>query len=207
MPYDWDETKRLSNFAKRGLDFADAGEVLGSFYRLDIPVIKNGEQRTQSISYELGVMAVLTVAHVGKDGAHALLVSAVQAAKNGRCTMSGSKTNMISRKVVLAAERVIPASKDYVWDGIDDDDRPATEEELCAGIERYKAQRGRPSGSEKTQIALRVDNVVLEAFKSRGKGWQTRMNEALKEWLETLRFDYGGACGWDLWIYYECDHN
>jgi uncharacterized protein (DUF4415 family) len=25
---------------------------------------------------------------------------------------------------------------------------------------------------------------VLEAFRSTGKGWQTRMNEALKEWLK-----------------------
>jgi uncharacterized protein (DUF4415 family) len=25
---------------------------------------------------------------------------------------------------------------------------------------------------------------VLEAFRATGKGWQTRMNEALKEWLK-----------------------
>lgn len=42
---------------------------------------------------------------------------------------------------------------------------------------------GRPVGSDKTQIALRVDNNVLNAFKKSGKGWQTRMNDALKEWL------------------------
>jgi uncharacterized protein (DUF4415 family) len=43
--------------------------------------------------------------------------------------------------------------------------------------------RGRPIGSDKTQIALRVDNSVLNTFKQTGKGWQTRMNNALKEWL------------------------
>jgi len=31
---------------------------------------------------------------------------------------------------------------------------------------------------------LRVDNVVLDAFRAQGKGWQTRINEALKEWLK-----------------------
>jgi uncharacterized protein (DUF4415 family) len=36
----------------------------------------------------------------------------------------------------------------------------------------------------KTQIALRVDNGVLAAFRATGKGWQTRMNDALKEWLK-----------------------
>jgi hypothetical protein len=32
----WDEDKRMANLSKHGLDFADAGEVLDSFYRLDI---------------------------------------------------------------------------------------------------------------------------------------------------------------------------
>ncbi|PPD32598.1 MAG: hypothetical protein CTY19_10715 [Methylomonas sp.] len=30
-------------------------------------------------------------------------------------------------------------------------------------------------------------NEVLAAFKSTGKAWQSRMNDALKEWLEQLR--------------------
>jgi uncharacterized DUF497 family protein len=65
----WDETKREENLAKHGLDFADAGEVLDSLYRLDIPVVRNGESRLQSISYALGFLAVLTVVHTGRDGA------------------------------------------------------------------------------------------------------------------------------------------
>ena len=96
--------------------------------------------------------------------------------------MAGSKTNAMSLSEVLAAVRAIPPEDDFIWDGIDEDDRPATEEELQAGIALARS-RGRPSGSDKTQIALRVDNRVLEAFRATGKGWQTRMNEALKEWL------------------------
>jgi len=84
---------------------------------------------------------------------------------------------------VLAAVRALPPEDDFVWDGLDEDDRPATEEELRAGMALARS-RGRPSGSDKTQIALRVDNRVLEAFKATGKGWQTRMNDALKEWLK-----------------------
>lgn len=84
---------------------------------------------------------------------------------------------------VRAAVRAIPPGQDYVWDGVDEDDRPLTEEELRTGI-ALACNRGRPAGSDKTQIALRVDNSVLPAFKSTGKGWQTRMNDALKEWLE-----------------------
>ncbi|MDP2904322.1 MAG: BrnA antitoxin family protein [Methylovulum sp.] len=96
--------------------------------------------------------------------------------------MTGSKTNQMTRGQILEAMKTPPPGGYYVWDGIDEDDRPATEEELRAGIALAR-NRGRPSGSDKTQIALRVDNGVLEAFRATGKGWQTRMNEALKEWL------------------------
>ena len=65
----WDETKRQENISKHGLDFAEAGEVLDSVYRLDVPVVRNGESRLQSISYVLGFLAVLTVVHPERDGA------------------------------------------------------------------------------------------------------------------------------------------
>lgn len=65
----WDETKRQENISKHGLDFADASEVLDSVYRLDVPVVRNGESRLQSISYVLGFLAVLTVVHTERDGA------------------------------------------------------------------------------------------------------------------------------------------
>jgi uncharacterized protein (DUF4415 family) len=32
----------------------------------------------------------------------------------------------------------------------------------------------------KAKVTLRLDRGVLEHFKATGKGWQTRMNEALK---------------------------
>lgn len=65
----WDEAKRQANWVKHGLDFADAGEVLASRFRLDIPVVRGGELRTQSISYALGFLAVLTVVHTARGSA------------------------------------------------------------------------------------------------------------------------------------------
>jgi uncharacterized protein (DUF4415 family) len=48
----------------------------------------------------------------------------------------------------------------------------------------FPKARGRPVGStkptRKEQIALRVDADVLEKYKAGGRGWQTRMNEALR---------------------------
>jgi len=37
----------------------------------------------------------------------------------------------------------------------------------------------------KVALTVRYDAEVVEAFKATGKGWQTRMNAALKEWLRT----------------------
>lgn len=64
----WDETKRQINLRKHGLDFALAGVVLDSRYRLDIPVVRGAEPRLLSISYAMGFLAVLTVVHVARDG-------------------------------------------------------------------------------------------------------------------------------------------
>lgn len=64
----WDEDKRRLNLAKHGLNFADAAVVLDSRFRLDVPVVRGGKRRVQSLSYVLGVMAVLTVVHVPRDG-------------------------------------------------------------------------------------------------------------------------------------------
>jgi len=99
--------------------------------------------------------------------------------------MSGLKTvNEMTREQVLAAVRAIPPGNDFVWDGVDEDDRPATEEELRAGIEAYRRSRGRPAGSNKEQVAIRFDKDVLAALRATGKGWQTRVNEVMREWVK-----------------------
>ena len=65
----WDETKRQTNLQKHGLDFADANEVLQSSYRWDIDIVRSGEIQTQSISYVMGLLAVLAVVHTNREDA------------------------------------------------------------------------------------------------------------------------------------------
>ena len=99
--------------------------------------------------------------------------------------MPGSKTNAMNRKEVLAAVRGMPPSKDFVWDGADEAERPASRQELQAGLNAYR-RRGRPVGEvTKEQVAIRFDREVFNAFRAAGPDWQTRMNEALKDWLRT----------------------
>jgi len=79
----------------------------------------------------------------------------------------------------------VRAATPYVWDGKNEDDRPLTREEMQAGIEAYRKQRGRPPGSDKESTTIRFDRDVLAAFRAAGPGWQTRMNAALRDWLKT----------------------
>lgn len=43
--------------------------------------------------------------------------------------------------------------------------------------------RGRQKSPTKILTTIRFDADVIEAFRATGRGWQTRMNEALKDWL------------------------
>ncbi|MDR2011978.1 MAG: BrnT family toxin [Rhodanobacter sp.] len=63
----WDETNRLKNLKKHGLDFANASWVLDSTHRLDVETLRRGEFRVQSFSYVLNVLATLTVVHTARD--------------------------------------------------------------------------------------------------------------------------------------------
>ena len=78
----------------------------------------------------------------------------------------------------------VRAGTPYVWDGKNDDERPLTREEMQAGIESYRKQRGRLAGSDKESTTIRFDREVLAAFRAAGPGWQTRMNAALRDWLK-----------------------
>jgi uncharacterized protein (DUF4415 family) len=48
---------------------------------------------------------------------------------------------------------------------------------------------GRPKGSVKADVkistTIRLSPDVLNAFRSAGSGWQTRIDTALKDWLQT----------------------
>jgi uncharacterized protein (DUF4415 family) len=65
----------------------------------------------------------------------------------------------------------------------DDEDSPDATLAIREAITQRRA--GRPTGSgNKEQVAIRFDKDVLEAFRATGRGWQTRMNDALKAWLK-----------------------
>lgn len=73
---------------------------------------------------------------------------------------------------------------------IDPDDAPKLTDKFFEQADEYVGdklvRRGRPKTEvPKLALTVRYDAEVVEAFKATGKGWQTRMNAALKDWLKT----------------------
>lgn len=85
---------------------------------------------------------------------------------------------------------------------LDDDAPEATAEwfakarpagEVLAGLlghdvaqDMLKPKRGRPALAQpKAHVNIRLDADVVGAFKDSGAGWQTRINQALHDWLKT----------------------
>ena len=66
----WNEQKRAINLDKHHLDFADAGLVLDSQFRLDVASVRNDEERMQSFAYVFDRLAVLTVVHLPGEQPH-----------------------------------------------------------------------------------------------------------------------------------------
>ena len=61
--------------------------------------------------------------------------------------------------------------------------RPARDVLPPSVLAAAKRRPGRPAGTNKESTTVRFDRDVLDAFRAGGPGWQTRMNEALRDWL------------------------
>jgi len=48
-------------------------------------------------------------------------------------------------------------------------------------VKRSRGQRGPQKAPVKKPVTIRVDQDVLQSYKAKGKGWQRRMNDALRE--------------------------
>jgi uncharacterized protein (DUF4415 family) len=73
---------------------------------------------------------------------------------------------------------------------IDPDDAPELTDAFFKHADLYEGdtliRRGRPKLSNpKEPVTIRYDSEVIAYFKATGKGWQSRMNNILKEWLNT----------------------
>lgn len=68
---------------------------------------------------------------------------------------------------------------------VDPDDAPELDDDWFDRAEirigETVIRPGRPKGSAKHPVSLRLDKDVLARFRADGPGWQSRMNEALRK--------------------------
>lgn len=58
---------------------------------------------------------------------------------------------------------------------------------LPESLVRKLGVRGSQKAPTKERITIRLSRDVVDTFRLTGSGWQTRMDEALKEWVTTRR--------------------
>lgn len=75
--------------------------------------------------------------------------------------MSNSATNYLSKPQVLAEARASMANPGYVWDGLDEDDRPLSRQEMQAGLAAMALKLEQLQGSEpKERVVSLTDQPI-----------------------------------------------
>ncbi len=70
----------------------------------------------------------------------------------------------------------------YSNDDQDSDLPDLSTDDWAKRIAKAKVKRGRPNAAvTKVSTTIRLDPDVIEAFKVKGPGWQSRMNDALRK--------------------------
>ena len=94
-----------------------------------------------------------------------------------------SKTDW--ERVLREAKAEVPVPFDPETDLYDPNDPEALASFLAeARIVRTRGQRGAQKTPTKIPTAIRLSPEVLAFFKAGGKGWQTRVDEALREYIK-----------------------
>jgi uncharacterized protein (DUF4415 family) len=89
--------------------------------------------------------------------------------------------------------RILPSDRPSLTDAdgevreLTDDDfkhfRPSSEviPDIVEAFERMRGMRGPQKSPVKERVGLRLDADVVEHFRATGSGWQSRVNEILKQ--------------------------
>ncbi|GHT83733.1 hypothetical protein AGMMS49960_01380 [Betaproteobacteria bacterium] len=76
-------------------------------------------------------------------------------------------------------------AKIYAAAMADPDARPMDDDEWRAALPTARIGRPPHGVPLKSPVTLRLDVDVLAALRATGKGWQTRVNDAMREWVKT----------------------
>lgn len=71
------------------------------------------------------------------------------------------------------------------WTAADFKNAQSASKALPASLRRKLGVRGPQKAPTKEQITIRLTREVVDSFRATGEGWQTRIDQALADWLKT----------------------
>ena len=162
----YDETKRQANIAKHGVDLA----ALSGFFDGDLVTREDkretyGEARFKSLGWHAGEMLFVVWTPGDDEWPHIIF-------------RRERRKNMNAKRGYVSSNDV-PATKPEDWN---DAFVTHSADELRAAVAARRT-RGSNKRPTKEQIAVRYSPEVLAYFRATGAGWQTRMDEALREYV------------------------
>lgn len=98
-----------------------------------------------------------------------------------------SKPLAFSQEEIAAAIAAAPDRVDDPSCPYDPNDAASVAEFWAKGKVRLPGQRGPQKRPTKVPVTVRYSPEVVEYFKGTGEGWQTRMNDALREYVRQHR--------------------
>lgn len=172
MRYEWDDNKNRANLSKHGVSFEIASLVFDDPVHLSIQDRHEGdEERWKTLGLVNGVV-VLIVAHTYREDntgkrcfVLSLHVKQQHTRGNAMSKVSKQQTEDLRRLAELPDESIDTSDISDItdWSG---------------------AKRGQFYRPVKQQITLRIDADLVAWFKSEGGKYQTRINSALREYVE-----------------------
>lgn len=93
---------------------------------------------------------------------------------------ASDKTDWERVKREAAADAPIAHDEDDLYDPNDDQSVNAF---FDTAVVKRRGERGPQKAPVKSRVTLRLSPEVVDYFKSSGSGWQTRLDQALKEYV------------------------
>lgn len=63
-------------------------------------------------------------------------------------------------------------------------EREVTLEEFRAAVDKQFPAEARPTAISQLPVTIKLDAGILQAFKATGEGWESRMNDVLRDWTK-----------------------
>jgi uncharacterized protein (DUF4415 family)/uncharacterized DUF497 family protein len=182
MEIEFDPDKEATNVAKHKISLKRGAELDIEDFNLQV---RNGERRLQVIGWLDGKL--YTLIFVFRRNA-VRAISLRRASEEELASMARKKKGFSEDGVPFEREAIVIDDDNPEWtDEVFARSRPASElpPEILAFFPKTLAKlRGPQKAPTKVPVSLRLSREVVEHYKATGDGWQTRIDDALRDLIK-----------------------